>query len=227
MKIICEHCGTSIDIEKDKVCANCKAPYNKNKQYIEYINAKNKQDESNKQMADNIKKGVFGVFKVQMIIVPIIIIVFLTIFISIFVLIFKDIKKSSNFIEDTTKDIFNSDFFNKEDNYEIIINDVNFSNKVDNNPFLTEKKLKSGYKYAIFDIEFSNMSNDELFIFYTDFDCIVDGYSQPNVNNYFSNYLPTTINKNTKVKGNLVFEVPKGSKTFEIRYKNFSTSITK
>ena len=33
MKIICEHCGTSIDLDKDKICPNCKAPYSKNQDY--------------------------------------------------------------------------------------------------------------------------------------------------------------------------------------------------
>ena len=36
MKIICEHCGTSIDLDKDKICPNCKAPYSKNQDYNEY-----------------------------------------------------------------------------------------------------------------------------------------------------------------------------------------------
>ena len=31
MKINCENCGTLIDIEKDSLCPNCKAPYDKNK----------------------------------------------------------------------------------------------------------------------------------------------------------------------------------------------------
>ena len=34
MKIICEHCGSSINIDKDSKCPNCKAPYKNNKDYI-------------------------------------------------------------------------------------------------------------------------------------------------------------------------------------------------
>lgn len=36
MKIICEHCGTNIDLDKDKVCPNCKAPFSKSQDYKEY-----------------------------------------------------------------------------------------------------------------------------------------------------------------------------------------------
>ena len=42
MKIICEHCGTSIDLDKDKVCPNCKAPFSKNQDYNEYKERANK-----------------------------------------------------------------------------------------------------------------------------------------------------------------------------------------
>ena len=35
MNITCEHCGATIDIDKDKICPSCGAPYNKNKEYKE------------------------------------------------------------------------------------------------------------------------------------------------------------------------------------------------
>ena len=34
MKIICEHCGSSINIDKNSKCPNCKAPYKNNKDYV-------------------------------------------------------------------------------------------------------------------------------------------------------------------------------------------------
>ena len=52
--LICEHCGTSIDLDKDKVCPNCKAPFSKNQDYNEYkeklsiANATISIDENNK-----------------------------------------------------------------------------------------------------------------------------------------------------------------------------------
>lgn len=59
MKIICEHCGTSIDLDKDKICPNCKAPYSKNQDYNEYKeNAKKEKniDIKSKELDNEIKE---------------------------------------------------------------------------------------------------------------------------------------------------------------------------
>ena len=42
MKIICEHCGSSINIDKDSKCPNCKAPYKNNKDYIKNYSDSNR-----------------------------------------------------------------------------------------------------------------------------------------------------------------------------------------
>ncbi len=44
MHITCEHCGSTIDLDKDKTCPNCGAPYHDNKEYKEVKNyhSKNK-----------------------------------------------------------------------------------------------------------------------------------------------------------------------------------------
>lgn len=44
MKINCENCGTLIDIEKDSLCPNCKAPYDKNKEFLEYKEQKKREE---------------------------------------------------------------------------------------------------------------------------------------------------------------------------------------
>ena len=73
MKIICEHCGTSIDLDKDKVCPNCKAPFSKNQDYNEYkenikkerdINIKSKElDNEIKEKANDIMDTTLKTFK--------------------------------------------------------------------------------------------------------------------------------------------------------------------
>ena len=73
MKIICEHCGTSIDLDKDKVCPNCKAPFSKNHDYNEYkenikkerdINIKSKElDNEIKEKAKDIMDTSLKNFK--------------------------------------------------------------------------------------------------------------------------------------------------------------------
>jgi len=45
MRITCEHCGTGIDIDKDKRCPNCGASYARNKDYKDYKDAHNKNTE--------------------------------------------------------------------------------------------------------------------------------------------------------------------------------------
>ncbi len=44
MKINCENCGSTIDIEKDTTCPGCKAPYDKNKEYLEYKEQKKREE---------------------------------------------------------------------------------------------------------------------------------------------------------------------------------------
>ena len=59
MKIICEHCGTSIDLDKDKICPNCKAPYSKNQDYNEYKENVKKEkniDIKSKELDNEIKE---------------------------------------------------------------------------------------------------------------------------------------------------------------------------
>ena len=47
MKISCEHCGTQIDVEKDRNCPHCGAPYSRNKEYDEIKNYKKKKEDLN------------------------------------------------------------------------------------------------------------------------------------------------------------------------------------
>lgn len=59
MKIICEHCGTCIDLDKDKICPNCKAPYSKNQDYNEYKENVKKEkniDIKSKELDNEIKE---------------------------------------------------------------------------------------------------------------------------------------------------------------------------
>ena len=45
MMITCEHCGTAVDVEKEKRCPNCGASYARNKDYKEYKSNMNKSKE--------------------------------------------------------------------------------------------------------------------------------------------------------------------------------------
>ena len=98
MKITCEHCGCAIDIENDKKCPNCKAPYKDNKEYKRYKEKMSDYDMRereasirSKEIANDIIKGTTKSFSVGFI-------VFALIFISIFgIIIFQIISANRNF----------------------------------------------------------------------------------------------------------------------------------
>ena len=69
--ITCEHCGTKIDIIKDKRCPNCGASYAKNNDYLEYKRLEKERQENvnsfikfvRKMFATNyIKKKIVNIF---------------------------------------------------------------------------------------------------------------------------------------------------------------------
>ena len=54
--ITCDHCGTAIDVEKNKRCPSCGASYAKNKDYVEYKNELKKDKEiTNREREADIK----------------------------------------------------------------------------------------------------------------------------------------------------------------------------
>ena len=64
--INCEHCGALIDVEKDKKCTNCGAPFKNNKQYKEYQAYQKRQRELNlesQQINNDIKRDVHNTTK--------------------------------------------------------------------------------------------------------------------------------------------------------------------
>lgn len=64
MKIICEHCGSSIDLDKDKICPNCKAPFSKNQDYNEYKENIKKESDINiksKELDNQIKEKTMNI----------------------------------------------------------------------------------------------------------------------------------------------------------------------
>ena len=96
MKIICEHCGTNIDLDKDKVCPNCKAPYSRNKDYKEYKERLKKEKDTDlrsKELDNELKektkdimdtslktfKSTFTISKIMFAVVGIIILAIMTI----------------------------------------------------------------------------------------------------------------------------------------------------
>ena len=110
MQITCEHCGCAIDIEKDKTCPNCKAPYKNNKEYKHYKetmkNFDMREREASirtKEIANDLMDGTKKTASISFI-------VFIIIFISVVALIVTQVI-NQNKIRD---EIFNSDFTNTD-----------------------------------------------------------------------------------------------------------------
>ena len=105
MNITCEHCGSSIDTNKNKVCPNCKAPYKNNKMYKEHLEHQKKERNLNLEsksldleMKKNITKGVKTVGTISLVtfIVPIIIFIVIAI---IALSMFFNFKNDDNDVE--------------------------------------------------------------------------------------------------------------------------------
>ncbi len=111
--ITCEHCGTAIDLEKDKRCPNCGASYSRNKEYAEYKNnaKKDKEYEFREREADiktkeitndilekqtNMVNNHFDFTKKTF---SILLVIFAVIFVAALIFIFLVSSKMFNFIK--------------------------------------------------------------------------------------------------------------------------------
>ena len=169
MNITCEHCGCAINIDKDKKCPNCGAPYSRNKEYIELkrqqkqysdMDLKEKEiDIHSKELNNKILEKTLNTtdkFKA----IPLIIgLVFFMIFILAAFLIFKSFNTSTIELDGEQKIPFKIDekFFNNtldeiEEEEDKTIN-VSFNeNAVDEDYEIKIDKI-TNYKYDKFETE--------------------------------------------------------------------------
>lgn len=96
MKISCEHCGTQIDVEKDRNCPHCGAPYSRNKEYDEIKNYKKKKEDLNieshelqNKIVETTLNNFNSVSKISKVVFIFSAIVFLIIFITAITFIMK------------------------------------------------------------------------------------------------------------------------------------------
>ena len=91
------------------------------------------------------------------------------------------------------------------------------------------KDPKEGYTFYTFHILLENLDKEEIFIFDSEISCIVDGVVQNNVTWFddIDSHINKVIEPNTKVQGNFTFEVPKDTKTFDLKYYNDNWNVAK
>lgn len=235
MKITCEHCGSRIDINNDKICPGCKASYANNKEFLEHKEyLKNQKDFAFEQ-----KKNATKAFKsigISMLISGIFIFLVATLIIGGIILLiikedFSDSNDNSNIFNNTFNN--NSNIFNNTSNkeeYRDIIAEVNVSAKTKTFEISCDKleisnKLNNsseeGYEYVSFHIIVKNISKNSLYIQDAfDFHCSVNNESQKYKYNSDKTEIQFETLPNETSDGYVTFRVPKNSKIFDLKYEN-------
>ena len=229
MKIICEYCKNTIDTDKYSRCPNCMATFKDNKEFKERIASlkeKEKIEIERGQIQNEAAKKILAhtnnVFKSQKYIFSFIIIIFIISLIAGFFIFsrgFKQVKTTEKSIQLTEKSsTVGFDEYGETSKYRV---------KVDKATDL--KKLyevftpSEGKKYKVFHLLLENKLNKTLYLG-EKVNCIVDDIAQKEVY-YFTKYpsLPSHVDKDLKVEGYVIFEVPKDAKKYDLKYGDYIT----
>lgn len=229
MKIICEYCKNSIDTDKNDKCPNCNASYHNNKEFKDRIKELQKEKEielETRRLQNETYKTVLGhtnrVFDAsKFIIIGIVIFIMVPIIFIGAGALKRDVNKAKELTNTTTKEIkveANLGQYAETSEYKVMVDKVINIDKLYNT--LTPSE---GKEYKIFHIIVQNKLN-KLLILPFHINCVVDDFAQKEVY-YISKYpsLPSYVEKDLKVEGYALFEVPKGSKKFDIKYGDYVT----
>ena len=253
MHITCEHCGSTIDLDKDKVCPNCGAPYNNNKEFksVKEYHKKNKEMnlkeremmlENQKEVHEAAKKVATGVFAGSTIsfIITAIFGVFFIAMIGLAIYSFnekKDYLSPSETINDESAEEVKEDVV------------VGFNELAQTNDF--EIKCDRITNYKLVDYEKDNLKNTGLVVynFQVLFTSKTDDWTYPsniklvytdkagneNISakahdTFFNhqedaNQIEDSFHDTLSHKGNLAFELPKEANNVKLVYKNVTIKI--
>ncbi len=103
MKITCEHCGSTIDVENEKKCSNCGAPYSNNKEYKRKKELDEKERETilrSHEIGNEIVEETFKKFKTVNKVSPVFFIIIFVTIIAIFFIVFRQITNTFNNMSD-------------------------------------------------------------------------------------------------------------------------------
>ncbi len=243
--ISCEHCGCSINVESDKKCPNCGAPYKNNKQYKEYKEYLKKQKEANlesQKVNNEIKSNVFKTFKTMSFSVAIFSIFIFLVVIGVFFVIFKNILDfNKDFETDYPKqDDIEKYFPNKDDNEHTEKDDKLISVSFNETAYTDDYNMKVNkviqYKdelftnnktYYAFNIIFKNKSDkwqtlNNIKLVYTDSEGDEQNASKGNVPTKILNVLAS---EKKTYEGYIYFDIPSYVKDVKIVYNNVQITI--
>ena len=227
MKFYCEYCRSQIDAEKDKKCPSCKASYKDNKEYRKLLEEKENHEQEIKEHQQYIQKQVLKAGKTAGIFVLIVPILAFVIMGTIIFIGIKEAKKNNNKVDD----IFN------EVEEKINKTDKKVEKEVENDPIIiNQEKSSDDYKitfenYKLIDQtkdkEFNKLEvtlvvekiSDKFSAWGEEVYCLVNNVSQEKdrFNSDNSTYIK---DKNIPTSKKITFYIPKGTKSFDIKYGN-------
>lgn len=228
MNITCEHCGSLINIDKDKKCPNCGAPYSDNKEYKEVKDYHKKNKEYDlKEREMNIKtrematKFVERSFKGQKIFLFIFAIIFICALAFIFTNFSKHIGIGNNKAINAP---YNTYAVGRQ--YDMKVDGVE---KIDASsslwgPFF---KAKEGYSYYRFHVLFKNKGDEwinlnDIQLTYTD----SNGNEDIKANKLMmSDDLDEFAREKITYSGYVTYEIPDYVSDVDIKLKNITINI--
>lgn len=226
MKITCEHCGSTINIESDKVCPSCSAPYHNNTEFKRLKSMHMRDKELNLEMKETINERVktFGKKVPFFFIIPTIIFVFA--FGMIIFTIVNGIKTQKERSEH--QNIINQEQAKKD--VEVILDEPlsgsskNWEIKLDS--YIIEKFSDETNKTITFHFIVRSKKNDLEIL--PEIHCLVDDVS---VNeDWFSSVdngqLPNAVHDDIAVQGYISYKMPADTKDVVISFDGIRLNVS-
>lgn len=238
MHITCEHCGSTINVDKDRVCPGCKAPYNDNKMYKELLleqERKRQIDLESKNIDLEIKKNFNDEFKGSKkgnkVIKIFAIVIFIFAITGIICSIISSIKfdkemeedKNNNFNEifDENNELISVNLNEDADTgkYKIKCDEVLTNELYDN--FYKDKKInpEDGYKYITVHILLNNYKDDDYY-FISEVNLLTNGIANENIYDWNRKEIEMLVPANMTKSGYYTFKVKEEEKNYIIRIGN-------
>lgn len=228
MRIICEYCKNTIDTDKDSKCPNCNASYHDNKEFKERLKKLKEEKDielETRKLQNETFKTVLGhtnrVFNSSKYIFIFVGIFIMAIMILIGSSVFKQTSKKVERLDNKPKEVeveVNFEQYAETSEYKVMVDKV-----VDVKKLYDVLSPSEGKEYKAFHFIVQNKTEKSLLLPFH-INCIVDDFAQKQVY-YLSKYpgLPSYIDKGLKGEGYALFEVPKETKKFDIRYGDYVT----
>lgn len=222
MKINCESCGSTIDIDKDPVCPGCKAPYDKNKEYLEYKEQLKKEQLLSfrqKQTVTNLAGTVAEKFAKPNPLAKVIPVIAFIIIVVIAVIAFNMVRTHANEgvemqkippidfsnLENATKSLFKKKEYTEK---EVFVDPVSKDKlTVDCDKYAITESNKEGMMEIVFHITVHNSSSVSKVV--GNVNCAINDVAQKSTINFDYDELSGFVDTGLTIEGYKSFLIPK------------------